>query len=258
MRIQILFLFFACQLFCQTASFDKLFSEFDRYDYNEVKKTLTSINENNIFLYSENDSIRFSLYKLIKFQSTEKLRKDSSAVTNYKSHLNYLIKKGLEDYLPYFMIDYASTYVFDEAYYLTCLKYLNLSIEVEKKGLNKSHVLSVTNLFDAYNFKHILRNAYDDNYKDEDLKSLILHYESNNKKLNFLSQSLLFKKYYKASISKFINKDFRFSALKKTFEYGRQLELLPEGYSYRNLLFSLRSYDLKNIEVIARGETFYF
>ncbi len=94
MRIQILFLFFACQLFCQTASFDKLFSEFDRYDYNEVKKTLTSINENNIFLYSENDSIRFSLYKLIKFQSTdtEKLRKDSSAVTNYKSHLNYLIK----------------------------------------------------------------------------------------------------------------------------------------------------------------------
>ena len=159
MRIQILFLFFACQLFCQTASFDKLFSEFDRYDYNEVKKTLTSINENNIFLYSENDSIRFSLYKLIKFQSTdtEKLRKDSSAVTNYQIHLNYFTSKGLEDYLPYFMIDYASTYVFDEAYYLSCLKYLNISIEVEKKGLNKSHVLSVTNLFDAYNFKHILK-----------------------------------------------------------------------------------------------------
>ena len=142
LRLQILFLFFSCQLFCQTASFDKLFSEFDRYDYNEVKKTLTSINENKIILYSEGDSVRFSLYNLIKFQSTaiEKLRKDSVANTNYQSHLNYLIRKGLEDYLPYFMIDYASTYVFDEAYYLTCLKYLNLSIEEEKKGLNKSHV----------------------------------------------------------------------------------------------------------------------
>ena len=222
MRIQILFLFFVCQLFCQTASFDKLFSEFDRYDYNEVKKTLTSINENNIFLYSENDSIRFSLYKLIKFQSTdtEKLRKDSSAVTNYQIHLNYLISKGFDDHLPYFLNHYTTTYAFDETYYLSCLKYLNLSIEVEKKGLNKSHVLSVTNLFDAYNFKHILRNAYDDNYKDEDLKSLILHYESNNKKLNFVSHSLLFKKYYQASKSIFINKEFRFSALKKTFEYG--------------------------------------
>lgn len=64
----------------------------------------------------------------------------------------------------------------------------------------------MTNLFDAYNFKHILRSAYDDNYKEEDLKSLILHYESNSKKLNFLSQSLLFKKYYQASKSKFIKK----------------------------------------------------
>ena len=252
MRIQILFLFFACQLFCQTASFDKLFSEFDRYDYNEVKKTLTSINENNIFLYSENDSIRFSLYKLIKFQSTdtEKLRKDSSAVTNYQIHLNYLISKGFDDHLPYFLNHYTTTYAFDETYYLSCLKYLNLSIEVEKKGLNKSHFLSVVNLFDALDWKDILRSVYDIDYKDEDLKSLILHYESNNKKLNFLSQSLLFKKYYKVSKSKFINKDFRFSALKKIFEYGSQLELLPEGYSYRNLLFSLRSYDLKNIDAL--------
>ena len=63
MRIQILFLFFTCKLFCQTASFDKLFNEFDRHDNDEVKKTLTSINENNIFLYSEND---FYLLKSIQ------------------------------------------------------------------------------------------------------------------------------------------------------------------------------------------------
>lgn len=246
LRLQILFLFFSCQLFCQTASFDKLFSEFDRYDYNEVKKTLASINENKIVLYSESDSVRFSLYNLIKFQSTaiEKLRKDSLANTNYQSHLNYLIKKGLEDYLPYFFNHYASTYAFEEAFYSSCLEYLNISIEIEKKGLNKSHVLSITNLFDAYNFKHILRNAYDDNYKDEDLKSLILHYESNDEKLNFLSISLLFKKYYNTSKSKFINKEFRFSALKKTFDYGAKLESLPVGYSYRNLLFYLRTSNL--------------
>lgn len=248
MRIQILFLFFTCQLFCQTTSFDKLFNEFDRYDYDEVKKTLASINENKIILYSVSDSVRFSLYNLIKFQSTaiEKLRKDSTAITNYQSHLNYLIKKGLEDYLPYFFNHYASTYAFEEAFYSSCLEYLNISIEIEKKGLNKSHVLSITNLFDAYNFKHILRNAYDDNYKDEDLKSLILHYESNDEKLNFLSISLLFKKYYNTSKSKFINKEFRFSALKKTFDYAKQLELLPEGYSFRRLLLSLRVQKNKN------------
>ena len=253
MRIQILFLFFACQLFCQTASFDKLFSEFDRYDYNEVKKTLTSINENNIFLYSENDSIRFSLYKLIKFQSTdtEKLRKDSSAVTNYQIHLNYLISKGFDDHLPYFLNHYTTTYAFDETYYLSCLKYLNLSIEVEKKGLNKSHFLSVVNLFDALDWKDILRSVYDIDYKDEDLKSLILHYESNNNKLNFLSQSLLFKKYYKASKSKFINKDFCFSALKKIFKYGAKLESLPVGYSYRNLLFYFRTSALTDTSALS-------
>jgi CHAT domain-containing protein len=253
MRIQILFLFFACQLFCQTAQLDKLFNAFDRYDNDEVKKTLTSINENNIFLYSENDSIRFSLYKLIKFQSTdtEKLRKDSSAVTNYQIHLNYLISKGFDDHLPYFLNHYTTTYAFDETYYLSCLKYLNLSIEVEKKGLNKSHFLSVVNLFDALDWKDILRSVYDIDYKDEDLKSLILHYESNNKKLNFLSQSLLFKKYYKVSKSKFINKDFCFSALKKIFKYGAKLESLPVGYSYRNLLFYFRTSALTDTSALS-------
>ena len=238
--------------FVKQHQLDRLFNAFDRYDNDEVKKTLTSINENNIFLYSENDSIRFSLYKLIKFQSTdtEKLRKDSSAVTNYQIHLNYLISKGFDDHLPYFLNHYTTTYAFDETYYLSCLKYLNLSIEVEKKGLNKSHFLSVVNLFDALDWKDILRSVYDTDYKDEDLKSLILHYESNNNKLNFLSQSLLFKKYYKASKSKFINKEFRFSALKKTFEYGAKFKSLPVGYSYRNLLFSLRNYDLKNINAL--------
>ncbi|MDA9057561.1 CHAT domain-containing protein [Flavobacteriaceae bacterium] len=76
---------------------------------------------------------------------------------------------------------------------------------------------------------------------------MILHFKKNESKLNFLSKNLIFKKHYRASKSKFFDKSFRFSALKNTFEYGRQLELLPEGYSYRNLLFSLRSYDLKHV-----------
>ena len=252
MRIQILFLFFTCQLFCQTTSFDKLFNEFDRYDYDEVKKTLASIDENNINLYSLNDSIRFSLYNLIKLSTTDikKLREDATTNQTYQIHLNYLINKGLEDYLPYFFNDYASTYAFEEAFYSSCLEYLDISIEIEKKGLNKSHVLSITNLFDAYNFKHILRNAYDDNYKDEDLKSLILHHENNNEKLNFLSNNLLFKKYYQVSESKFLDQEFRFSGLKKTFEYSAKLESLPVGYSYRNLLFYLRTSDLTDTNAL--------
>jgi len=248
MRLQILFLFFACQLFCQTAQLDKLFNAFDRYDNDEVKKTLTSINENNIFLYSENDSIRFSLYKLIKFQSTaiEKLRKDSVVNTNYKSHLNYLIKKGLEDYLPYFMIHYSYTYAYEGKNSSSCLKYLNKSIEVEKKGLNKSHVKSVLNLFNAYDWKNRIRAVDDLDYEDEDLKLLILHYEKNEDLSNLFGKKQIFKNYYSASKSKFLDKEFRFSALKKTFDYGKQLELLPEGYSFRRLLLSLRVQKNKN------------
>ena len=115
MRIQILFLFFTCQLFCQTTSFDKLFNEFDRYDYDEVKKTLASIDENNINLYSLNDSIRFSLYNLIKLSTTDikKLREDATTNQTYQIHLNYLINKGLEDYISYFMIHFSYTYAYN-------------------------------------------------------------------------------------------------------------------------------------------------
>jgi CHAT domain-containing protein len=246
LKIQILLLFFTCQLFCQTTSFDKLFNEFDRHDYNEVKRTLENIDENKINLYSLNDSIRFSLYNLIKLSTTDikKLREDTTVNPTYQIHLNYLTNKGLEDYLPYFYNHYASTYAFEQAYYSSCLKYLNTSIEVEKKGLNKSHVLSIANLFDGYDWKHILKAAYDDSYKDEELKKLILHYEKNEAQLYFLGKDLIFKKYYRASKSKFLNKEFRFRALKKTFDYGTKLETLPGKYGYRNLLFSFRTRDL--------------
>lgn len=108
LKIQILLLFFTCQLFCQTTSFDKLFNEFDRYDYNEVKRTLANIDENKINLYSLNDSIRFSLYNLIKLSTTDikKLREDTTINPTYQIHLNYLTNKGLEDYLPYFFNHY--------------------------------------------------------------------------------------------------------------------------------------------------------
>ena len=244
--LRIFFFLLTSQLFCQTDSLEKLFNAFDRNDDTEVKKTLESINENELNLNSLNDSIRFSLYNLIKLNTTDikKLREDSTVNNTYQIHLNYLTNKGLEDYLPYFYNDYASTYAFEQAYYSSCLKYLNTGIEVEKKGLNKSHVLSITNLFDGYNFKHILKATYDDSYKDEELKKLILHYEKNEAQLYFLGNDLIFKKYYQASKSKFLNKEFRLSALKKTFDYGTKLETLPGKYSYRNLLFFLRTRDL--------------
>ena len=100
--------FLTSQLFCQSSQLDSLFNAFDRYDNSEVLKTLEEINENELNLYFEKDSIRFSIYNLIKFQSTEKekLRKDNSTVRKYQKHLNYLINKGLVDYLPYFLNHY--------------------------------------------------------------------------------------------------------------------------------------------------------
>lgn len=235
-------------MYCQSSSLDKLFNSFDNYDNSEVQKNLKVIRENELNQYSENDSIRFSLYNLIKFTFTdiEKLRKDSSTDRKYQKHLNYLINKGLVDYLPYFLNHYSTTYAFDGTNYSTCLNYLNISINVERKGLNKSHFLSIINLFDALDWKDRLRSIYDSGYKDEELKSLILHYQKNESKLNFISKNLIFKKYYSASESKFLDKSFRFSALKKVFDYGRLIEVTPEGYSYRNLLFSLRNNDVKN------------
>ena len=244
--LRVFFFLLTSQLFCQTDSLEKLFNAFDRNDDTEVKKTLESINENELNLNSLNDSIRFSLYNLIKLSTTDikKLREDTTVNNTYQIHLNYLTNKGLEDYLPYFYNDYASTYAFEQAYYSSCLEYLNYSIEVEKKGLNKSHVLSIANLFDGYDWKHLLKATYDDSYKDEELEKLILHYEKNEAQLYFLGNDLIFTKYYQASKSKFLNKEFRLSALKKTFDYGTKLETLPGKYSYRNLLFFLRTRDL--------------
>jgi hypothetical protein len=244
--LRIFFFLLTSQLFCQTDSLEKLFNAFDRNDDTEVEKTLEGINENELNLNSLNDSIRFSLYNLIKLSITDikKLREDTTVNNTYQIHLSYLTNKGLEDYLPYFYNDYASTYAFEQAYYSSCLEYLNYSIEVEKKGLNKSHVLSIANLFDGYDWKHLLKATYDDSYKDEELKKLILHYEKNEAQLYFLGNDLIFTKYYQASKSKFLNKEFRLSALKKTFDYGTKLETLPGKYSYRNLLFFLRTRDL--------------
>ena len=196
--LRIFFFLLTSQLFCQTDSLEKLFNAFDRNDDTEVEKTLEGINENELNLNSLNDSIRFSLYNLIKLSTTDikKLREDTTVNNTYQIHLNYLTNKGLEDYLPYFYNHYASTYAFEQAYYTSCLEYLNTGIEVEKKGLNKSHVLSITNLFDGYNFKHILKAAYDDSYKDEELKNLILHYEKNEAQLYFLGNDIIFKKYF--------------------------------------------------------------
>ena len=239
-------------MYCQSFTLDNLFNAFDNYNYSEVQKTLKGIDKNELNHYSENDSIRLSLYNLIKFKFTalEKLRKDSSSAKRYQNHLNYLIKKGFENYLPYFLNHYAIVYAFDETNYSSCLKYLDISIKVEKKGLNLSHFSSTINLFDALDWKDKLRSIYDNDYKDEDLKSLILHYQENESELNFISQDFIFKKYYNASKSKFLEKSFVFSALKKTFEYGRKLEILPKGYNFRNLLFNLRSFGLKNVEFL--------
>ena len=133
--LRIFFFLLTSQLFCQTDSLEKLFNAFDRNDDTEVEKTLEGINENELNLNSLNDSIRFSLYNLIKLSTTDikKLREDTTVNNTYQIHLNYLTNKGLEDYLPYFYNHYASTYAFEQAYYSSCLKYLNTGIEVEKK-----------------------------------------------------------------------------------------------------------------------------
>ena len=69
--LRIFFFLLTSQLFSQTDSLEKLFNAFDRNDDTEVEKTLEGINENELNLNSLNDSIRFSLYNLIKLSTTD-------------------------------------------------------------------------------------------------------------------------------------------------------------------------------------------
>lgn len=247
-KVFILFFFLYFQYSnSQHSLFNELFTAFDSFNQPQLNEILNNTDESQIPKKTKQDSILFSIYSVIKFSNTDlnTLRSDEWFENEYRRNLNFLIKNNSENFLPYFFNHYAAIFSFDKKYYKYCRLFTDNSIEIEKKGLNKSHVLSSTNLFDAYNFRDILRSVYDDNYKYEDLIALIKHYENNKSQLTYISNELLFKKYYKAAEREDISDSLRFTYFKETFEYGKKIEKLPNLYDYRSLLSLLRSLSKK-------------
>ena len=148
------FFFFFNLLHSQTADLDSLFAQFDSYRYDDVKTSLIKIDESKLPRQNRTDSIRLSLYNLVnaKFnenhQTTEEL---------FSKNLDYLIKIGLQDYLPYFLTAYAFEFGNRNDLYQKVKYYLDLSVSISKENKNLSHYLSKVNLYNAYIARDIIR-----------------------------------------------------------------------------------------------------
>ena len=240
-RLSIIIFLVSTFSFSQNSNLNKLFIAFDTNNNQDVIQILESIDETTLSHITPNDSIQFSIYKIIKLKFTDYtiLRSDQNLQRQYKFELKYLLSKNLGDFLPYFLNYYSNVYSYDAKYYKECLEFINLSIKIEKKGLNKSHRMSVLNLFDAYDIKHVLNLRYNNAYKGENIKELIMLYEKNTNQLN-LTNVTLFKRYYSASVQTELNNDFRFSAFEKAFYHLKMMETPIKFPKPRDLLFSLR------------------
>lgn len=229
----------------QNAVLDSLFAKFDSYRYDEVTTYLMDIDQNLLPRETRSDSIRLSLYNLIKVkfdknnQTTEKL---------FSDNLDYLIKIGLQDYLPYFLTAYAFDFAYRKDLYRKVKYYLDLSVSISKKNKNLSHFLSKVNLYNAYIARDVIRGAYDESYKKEDLFQAIKLYEENSN-LIATTDINLFKNYYRIAFSKDFSDDTRFHCLKKTFDYSMRLETLPKLYNLRDLLYQFRIEDSSSTEI---------
>ena len=199
------------------------------------------------------DSIRLSLFNLV----TAKFDKNHQTTEEFFSkNLDYLIKIGLQDYLPYFLTAYAFEFGYRKDLYQKVKDYLDLSVTVSKENKNLSHYLSKVNLFNAYIARDIIRAASDESYKKEDLYEAIKIYEENSN-LIAITDTNLFKSYYRIAFSKDFSDDIRFHCLKKTFDYSINLETLPEFYDLRDLLYQFRSEDSDNNEIDFINENYF-
>jgi len=247
------FFFFFNLLHSQTADLDSLFAQFDSYRYDDVKTSLIKIDESKLPRQNRTDSIRLSLYNLVnaKFnenhQTTEEL---------FSKNLDYLIKIGLQDYLPYFLTAYAFEFGNRKDLYQKVKYYLDLSVSISKENKNLSHYLSKVNLYNAYIARDIIRAVSDESYKKEDLYEAIKIYEENSN-LIATTDTNLFKSYYQIAFSKDFSDDTRFHCLKKTFDYSMSIDSLPELYHLRDLINLFRNRDTAKKELIFINENYY-
>jgi len=247
------FFFFFNLLHCQTADLDSLFTQFNSYRYDDVKASLIKIDKSKLPRQTRTDSIRFSLFNLV----TAKFDKNNQTTEEFFSkNLDYLIKIGLQDYLPYFLTAYAFEFGYRKHLYQKVKDYLDLSVTVSKENKNLSHYLSKVNLFNAYFVRDIIRAASDESYKKEDLYEAIKIYEENSN-LIAITDTNLFKSYYKIAFSKDFSEDIRFHCLKKTFDYSINLKTLPDLYDLRDLLYQFRSEDSANNEIDFINENYF-
>ena len=166
MKLVSILVLFVNILYSQETVLDTLLAQFDSYKYDEMTVTLERIDNQTLPLNTTRDSIRFSMYSLLKAKYDKNL---SNSEEIFSENLDYLLDKDLKDYLPYFLTSYAFKFKSREDLYNKLNKYLELSISVSKENKNMSHYYSVVNLYNAYIARDIIRGVSDKDYKKEDL-----------------------------------------------------------------------------------------
>ena len=240
-------------LYSQETVLDTLLAQFDSYKYDEMTVTLERIDSQNLPLNTTRDSIRFSIYNLLKAKYAKNL---SNSEEIFSENLDYLLDKDLKDYLPYFLTSYAFKFKSREDLYDKLNKYLELSISVSKENKNLSHYYSVVNLYNAYAARDIIRGVSDKDYKKEDLYESIQLYEANSN-IIVTTETNLFKDYFEIAFSPHFDKETQFYCLKKTFEYAAKLDSLPKLYKLGDLINGFRNEDSPNTELKYINEKYY-
>ena len=252
-KLVLFLVLFVNLVYSQETVLDTLLAQFDSHKYDEMKATLEIIDNQTLPLNTTRDSIRLSMYNLLKAKYDKNLPNSEEV---FSENIDYLLDKDLKDYLPYFLNSYAFKFIGRKNLYNKLNKYLELSISVSKENKNMSHYYSVVNLYNAYVARDIIRGVSDKDYKKEDLYESIQIYEANND-IIVTTETKLFKDYFEIAFSPHFDKETQFYCLKKTFEYATKLDSLPKLYKLGDLINGFRNEDPPNTELKYINEKYY-
>jgi len=196
--------------------FSKLINAYDNHNYVQVDLLLdeveTEINTLNV--------TQVKLFELIKLFRKDNLLEEDIDV--YSQNIKFFLSNS-ENYMPVFINDlsgkiissYAKRSKIDNKNTFNDLilnrkdlinSLLERSIEIEKKGKNQSHYLSVVNLYDSYNFLSMIE--FDNRRIFTKKMQLINHYKLNQNKLSFINDSSIYQHYTTAFYSVITDPEF--------------------------------------------------
>ena len=135
----LVFLLLPLMVFPQDSLFQQIGEAYSKLELARVKELVSKVDENKITLKNKNDSIRFSIFNIIKFYVTDykQYQLDANNEIKHRYHLNYLYNNGYENILPSNYINYFQFNSKNKEVYPYIINFLERGIETEKKILIK-------------------------------------------------------------------------------------------------------------------------